>query len=72
MKIIRSATRIAKPSSWVTTIIVIPASASALITEITSGHQLWVQSGCRFVKQHQPRLHGECPGDGDALEFPSG
>jgi len=29
--------------------------------------QLWIERRGRFVEQHQPQLHGQRPGDGDAL-----
>ncbi len=72
MKTTRSATPRANAISWVTTIMVVPSSASVRITPSTSPDQLGVQGGGRLVEEHQLRLHGQRAGDRHPLLLTAG
>ena len=62
-----SATSRAKPVSWVTTIIVVPALGERLHHVEHLVDEFGVERARRFVEQHHLGLHGERPGDRDAL-----
>ncbi len=64
MKTTRSATSRAKRTSWVTTIIVMPACASPRSTVSTS--PTWL------VEEHEPGRDGEGAGDRNALLLSAG
>ena len=66
MKTTRSATSRAKRISWVTTIMVMPASASAHHRQHLAD-QLGIERRGRLVEQHQLGSHRERPGDRHAL-----
>ena len=67
MNTTRSATRRAKPISWVTTSIVMPSSASWRIDGEHLADQLRVEGAGDLVEQHHVRVHAQRPGDGHAL-----
>ena len=67
MKTTRSATSWANRTSWVTTIIVMPASRKAPHHRQNFADQLWIERGGRLVEQHEARRDGQRAGDGNAL-----
>ena len=72
MKTTRSAARRAKPISWVTTTMVMPSCASVGHDVEHLVDHLGVERGGGLVEQHHLGLHGERPGDGDALLLAAG
>ena len=70
--ITRSDTSRAKPISCVTTIMVVPSSASSRITRQHFVGELRVERGRGLVEQHHLGLHRERAGDGDALLLAAG
>ena len=72
MKTTRLAARRAKPISWVTTIIVMPSRASAIMTSSTSLIISGSRRRGRLVEQHHLRVHGQRAGDRDALLLAAG
>ena len=67
MNTMRSATSMAKPSSWVTTSIVMPSSASARITSSTSPTSSGSSADVASSKSINFGSMRQRPGDGDAL-----
>ncbi len=72
MKISLEPTSRAKPISWVTTTMVMPAIGQILHDVQHFGHQFGVESGGHLVEQHHVGLHGQGPGDGDPLLLATG
>ena len=71
MNRIRFATSLANPISWVTTTMAMPSSAKSSSDPRLSDH-LGIQSGSRFVKEHDFRVHGQSAYDGDSLLLAAG
>jgi len=66
-KATRSATLAAKPISCVTISMVMPFGGEAPHDLQDFADEFGIERGGRLVEQHQARLHGERPRDGDAL-----
>ena len=72
MKTTRSATSRAKPSSWVTTIMVMPDAGEVAHDGEHLADEFGIERRGRLVEEHQLRPHGEGAGDRDALLLAAG